>query len=197
MGSFTSALDVAKLYIKNGVRESEGKNRSAVIDILVQKAGGPTLKRGVAGPPYCAYGVSACFREFENNLNDAEIMHFQINNYSHFPMSGGSQFIKNWFRDRGWYTKDPNKIKEWRGALFGWTNADGIHGHIGFVGERKTHFLFQHLTGVGTWEFNTSPQTRDRDGEGAYHLNRSIKELQMRNFWFLRTDYIVGGRWWK
>jgi hypothetical protein len=111
-----NALQWAQRDVKAKVRETGGNNRSPRIDALNRFVGNPLAS------PYCAAGVSWCFHA-AGSLD--------------FPFSGSSQVIRAWFEHRGKLSFQPDAMKAWHGALFGWSNGDG-HGHIGFVAERLT-----------------------------------------------------------
>lgn len=179
-----SALDVARRDIlgPRPVRETGGKNRSPRIDALNRGVGIPL------GSPYCAAGVSAAFREFAAAHPDAS--------GTTFPYGGGSQAIRAEFARRGSLFVDPDRLLRCRGALFGWTNEDGAHGHVGFVEGRLIDGA--RVVGIRTLEYNTSPRTKGRDGEGAYALTRVIAELRDSHprFWFVDVSGVRGGRWW-
>lgn len=188
-----NALDVAKSLIGRDAGygegidlEVDGRNRGPLIDRMNTYVGNPM------GSPYCAAGVSYCFRESELKLPVSEFAELV-----RFVKSGGSQTLKAKAKARGKLFTDPQKLLHCRGALFGWTNPDGAHGHIGFVGERFTDGDMR-VVAIGTWEFNTSPATMNRDGEGGYHLKRTIASLSERhpNFWFIDVSDNVGGQWW-
>jgi len=164
-----TALDFALKDIAAPVRETGGNNRSPRIDAINRFVGNPI------GAPYCAAGVSWCL-----HAAGAE----------GFPFSGGSQFIRGWFEERGRLSWDVDDLLKWRGALFGWSNGDG-HGHIGFVAKR-----FQeagHVLTIGTAEYNTD-KAGSRDGEGAYALTRSLQGPH--RIWFLDVSAFTGGAWW-
>lgn len=151
------------------VRETGGDNRSPRIDALNRFVGNPI------GSPYCAAGVSWCFHA-------AGAMDF--------PFSGSSQAIKSWFEHRGLLSFQADSMLAWHGALFGWSNGDGL-GHIGFVAERLTSD--EHVVSFKTVEYNTS-LAGSRDGQGVFSLTRHVAEAHQ--LWFLDTSDFEGGRWW-
>jgi hypothetical protein len=183
-----NALERAERAIRSGIRETNGKNRSPEIDTIVRRFG------GAYGAPYCAYGASYCFYSAKRELEEAGD---KIEDLATFPYSGGSQVIRAAYQERGRLFTDPQELLRVKGALFGWTNEDGIHGHIGFVRQRFT--ANGKVTAIGTAEFNTSMRSKDRDGEGAYCLRRSIEELKRTHprFWFCDTTDTIGGSWWQ
>lgn len=187
-----TALDVAKDtigrdagYGEGVVLEVAGSNRGPWIDEANHYVAIPM------GSPYCAASVSLCFRKSELASPASEFAELV-----RFAKSGGSQTLKAKAKARGKLFTDPQKLLTCKGALFGWTNRDGAHGHIGFVGERLTED--GRVVAIGTWEFNTSPATMGRDGEGGYHLKRTIDALRAAHpqFWFIDVSDNVGGRWW-
>lgn len=187
-----TALDVAKSIIGSDVGygegvvlETDGRNRGPFIDKVNAYVAIPM------GSPYCAASVSWCFRKSELAAPASEFTELV-----RFVKSGSSQVLKAKAKARGKLFTDPQKLLDCKGALFGWTNADGAHGHIGFVGERLTDC--GRVIAIGTWEFNTSPGTMQRDGEGGYHLKRNIAKVREThpNLWFIDVSDTVGGRWW-
>lgn len=168
-----SALDIMQRLVDQRVHETNGKNRSPVIDMIVREGGGEL------GAPYCAYSVSHCFRQCANMLG------------AKFPFSGSSQEIKRAFRSADRYSEDPQDLLGWKGALAGWTNDDGQHGHIFFVKGRLTGANGK-VTHLRTLEANTNPRTLGRDGEGFYELKRPVNTIG----WYLDTSEIKGGAWW-
>lgn len=171
-----SALDHAREHIKKGIRETHGKNRSPYLDDLARRFGVPL------GSPYCAMFVSDCMR-----LAGA--------GPANFPKTAGSQAILSWARLKNRSFTDPDRLLRCTGALFGWTNPDGKFGHVGFVDGRLTDAAGK-VVAIRTAEANTSPQTKDRDGEGAFHLKRTVLELQQRRYWFVDLTEIPGGAFW-
>lgn len=179
-----AAIDFMQKLVDARIHETGGKNRSPVIDAINREMGLPL------GSPYCAATVSHCFRKATAAGEPGLLT---------FPCSGGSQAIKHAFAALGRLSDDPNALVGWRGALGGWTDSgDPAHGHIFFIKGRLTDGDGS-VVGLITLEANTSPQTQDRDGEGMYALHRTIASLNANhpNYWFLKTDGIVGGEWWK
>ena len=180
-----SAIDVAVSEIlgPRPIRESDGPNRSPAIDEINREVGNPL------GSPYCAAGVSHCFRAFHEYLPTAAGVGF--------PMSGSSQHILAWFRARGWAFEDPQRLLRCKGALGGWTDPDGAHGHIFFVRGRLTN-TSGCVVALETLEYNTSPETQGAQGQGAYALRRDLHRLRETHprFWFLDVGQIAGGQWW-
>lgn len=191
----SSAIATARYHVDNGlVRESEGKNRSPVIDAMCRTFGAPL------GSPYCALGVSWCFRNYRLLVaSDARP----------FPYTASSQYIKRIFGQQGLLSRDPDALMGWKGALGGWTNPDGAHGHVFFI-EKRWQDENGHVIAIGTIEYNTNGQG-ERDGEGAFRLMRrkSVKDGLWyvvdadgkragtgRALWFVDTSDIGGGAWW-
>ena len=171
-----TALESAMVDVTAGLRETGGKNRSPRIDAINRNVGNPL------GSPYCAAGVSDAFRRAGAGRTD-------------FPFSGSSQAIKRWFESHGLLSHDAQDLKHWRGALAGWTDADGAHGHIFLVGQRFTDDS-GHITSIGTAEYNTGPDG-GRDGDGAYSKHRIVPIDRGHKLWFLNCSNIPGGAWWK
>lgn len=179
-----TALDLMQQLVDERVHEIDGKNRGPVIDAINRELGLPM------GSPYCAATVSHCFRKAASADGAPGVP---------FPYSGGSQALKRAFAALGCLSDDPNALLSWRGALGGWTDSDDpAHGHVFFVKGRLTDDG-GNVVGLITLEANTSPQTQERDGEGMCELHRSIDSLNARhpNYWFLKTDGIAGGDWWR
>lgn len=184
-----NALDYAIRMIAQGVRESHGKNRSPIIDTINTRIGIPL------GSPYCAAGVSFCFIKAKAEI---EARNQRLRGDT-FPYSGSSQAIKRWFNERGLLTYDPTEMLGWGGAIFGWTNKDNIHGHVGFVRQRlstKDRAGNLKIVRIATSEFNTNPQTKGRDGQGAYNLIRDVPIDGNTKLWFCDTSKLVAGIWW-
>lgn len=162
--------------VRSDLREEGGKNRGPKIDLM-------NLEVGLQfGSPYCAAAVSHCFRRCWISGQ-------------RFPYAGGSQFLRKWFAERNLFSTDAQALLGWRGALFGWTNSGGKHGHIGFVARRLTDGSGR-VVAIQTAEYNTSP-AGSRDGDGAYSLRRMAPIDGGYRLWFLNTSSICGGRWWR
>lgn len=169
-----SALDIAHRIVLSNLRENPpSSNRAPLIDKMLKSAG------TIVGLPWCAAFVSWCFRQASGN----------IPNFN----SASSQLIRRWFENRGWLSFDPQDLLRRKGALFGWTNPDRAHGHIGFVQKRFTKL--GRVVSLGTLEGNTN-RSMERNGDGAYALHRSIAAMDDKPLWFLNTSEIEGGRWW-
>jgi hypothetical protein len=184
-----TALDVAQKLIRLPIRETHGKNRSPMIDQIVKRFGGSY------GDPYCAYGVSYCFQEVYRQMVSSRRL---PKDARQFPYTGSSQAIRRAFAKQGKLFTDPQRLLECKGAIGGWTNPDLLYGHVFGIGQRFTTPEGKVLA-IGTWEFNTDLSSKDRDGEGAYVLKRSIEELRRKqpNFWFCDVSDLVGGSWWE
>jgi hypothetical protein len=165
------ALDIALRFAADGLRESPpGSNRGPVIADMLRSVG------AAAGQPWCAAFVSWCFQ-----AASGEAAPFR---------SASSQAIRRWFESKGMLSRDPSAMLGWRGALFGWTNADRIHGHIGLVRARLVEG--GRIVAIGTVEGNTSAKG-SRNGDGVYALRRPVLS---RRFWFLNCGELPGGAWW-
>lgn len=183
-----SAIDVAKAYV--GKRETAGKNRADWIDRIVEEF------HGRRGDPYCAYGVSHCFKAAGAGTE--------------FPYTGSSQAIRRWFERKGLLSFHVQDLMGWKGALMGWTLADNpSHGHVGLVAARFTNTKGKILA-IGDIEFNTDGVQGDRDGDGCYEVKRVLQRDgkfrpanpdgrlygAARTLWFCNTSDIPGGAWW-
>lgn len=168
------ALAVAQQIVSSGLREQPpGSNRGVLIDKMLRSAGAPPPN------PWCAAFVSWCFREATGKP----------------PVfnSAGSQFIRIYFERNGRLTYDPQKLLEWKGALFGWTLPDKKHGHIGLVKGRLT--TEGKVVAIETLEGNTS-LGGSRNGDGAYSLKRNVPYSASHRIWLLNTTGLPGGDWW-
>ena len=176
-GRQASALDWAIADAADGVRESEGPNRSPRIDEINRFIGSPL------GSPYCAAGVSWCFHKA---------------GAAAFPASASARRIHDWFAERGLASCRVGDMLRWRGALFGWTRPDG-HGHIGFVRRRLTNAAGS-VVAIGTVEYNAEPpasrgnSSEGPDVGGVWERERPVEEGGA--MWFLRCDQFPGGAWW-
>lgn len=175
-----NALDVARRYLDLHVRETGGKNRSTYIDTFNKSVGAPV------GSPWCASFVSWCFSQASSDGIK-------------FLKTAGSQTIRRWAQDRERFFTDPDRLIECKGALGGWTQEGGIHGHVFFVARRLT-VSSGSVVGVSTIEGNTS-SAASRDGDGVYALIRKgVKDGQIFSskhyLWFVDTTGIIGGSWW-
>lgn len=170
----TSAAAWLVHWCNEPILESAGHNRSPVIDAWNQAVGNPL------GSPYCAAGVSAAFRKFAKNDGHD------------FPFSGGSQAIRHWFETRGLLSWNPQDILKWKGAVVGWTDSGGIHGHV-FLAVHRLTDANGVLLRIGTAEANTSAATGGRDGEGCYELTREVPVDRGHKLWFCNVSDINGG----
>lgn len=161
-----------------GKTETQGKNRSVLIDNINAYVGNQM------GDPYCAAGVSWCFREasIANGEKDRPR-----------PKTGSSFFMRKWFAQRSKVTDDAQALLGWKGALGGWTNPDG-HGHVFIIEKRYTSMLGfgRKVVAIGTIEFNTDGEG-SRDGDGIWRRKRKVDE---RKFWFCDTSDLSGGAYW-
>lgn len=165
-----TALDWAALDVALPLRDYDHDDQNPRINAINRFVG------NVVGSPYCAAGVSWCFHQA---------------GASDFPFHGLAADIKDWFAQKGLISHDPAALLKWKGALFGWTHADG-HGHIGFVEKRQTDEAGK-VNSIGTVEYNTTPP--DGPGpDGAYRKVRAV--ANGGEIWFLRCDGFEGGAWW-
>lgn len=152
-------VDAIKLCVKKyeGVRETNGKNRSPVIDKIITSHGGGL------GSAYCAYG--AC-----QIVDDLVALYASKGHKVSFDIykTGSSQTM--WAK-----AKDAYKLgKPKAGSIVIWKHMNGNWtGHVGIC--------LSDLEGGGfkTFEFNTSPDNHSvvRDGEGAYYKTRPFKDV--------------------
>jgi len=172
----STAIEYAQNYVDKMLRES-GPNRGPEINKMLKSARTP------AGQPWCAAFVCYCFRLAIGNIPDFN--------------SAGTVVIRNWFRRYQRYTCDPDAMVQWKGGLFGWTNEDGITGHIGFIRNRLTVSVDHKLevVAIQTLEGNTNPGG-SRNGDGAYSLRRAVPVDGRHSLWFLNTSGLTGGDWW-
>lgn len=193
-GQIPSAISVAAYHAATGlVRESQGKNRSPVIDAM-------EAVFGLRGQPYCAIGVSAGFLVFWRHNKPG----------GHpFYYSASSQYIKRMAASNGELLLDPQALLACKGALGGWTDADGAHGHVFFIERRLTNTQGV-VVAIGTVEYNTN-LIGDRDGEGCYRLVRRRASDGLwyaqdtagqlvgkgHKLWFVDVSDEPGGQWWQ
>lgn len=205
-----SALDYARYFADLPLREGSVKNRDGVIDELGRMTGYPAPSDPKkAGLPYCAIGTCACFLLFQ---------HQHEGTGRGFMLTASSQAIRRYFeaKEKGepgqWFSRDPQKLLEWQGAVGGWTNpGDSAHGHVFPIEGRLTRKAASGLvvTGIRTIEFN-SDLSGDRDGQGCFRLTRrrlvnrtwKVESAQKklvglpRDLWFCNTSRFKGGAWW-
>lgn len=186
-----TAKDIAKRYAEMPLRETGGQNRSPDIDKFNLSAGVPL------GSPYCASGLSFCFRAC------AKL------NVIRFPYTASSQAMRKEFERRGKFTWNAELMKRWGGAIGGWTNDDGVHGHVFLITERLTD-RHGDVVGIRTIEFNSN-LIGDREGDGCFELTRRMgadgnwyvedKNGRLtgigRKIWFCDVTGFPGGVWWK
>jgi len=170
-----NAIQVAESFLD--VRETQGKNRSAEIDAFNRFA------EATLGSPWCASFVSYCLNKAGAGPDG-------------FRCPSTTQ-IKGWAKLRGRFFKDPDELLKCHGALFGWTNPDGVHGHIGFIGQRYTDLDTGKVVAIGTVEGNTDG-SGGRDGDGVYQRTRSLEEEDAdHEYWFVDLSGIPGCDYWK
>lgn len=175
-----NACAIARTYI--GLRETNGHNRSATIDMFNRFT-------GVAmASPYCASGLSFCFHKAE--LESPDDLRKKI------LKSASSQAFKRWAKKEGIYFEDPQKLLKCKGAIAGWTNVgDPDHGHLFLPEKRFTNLVTKKLTSIGTIEFNTNGGG-SRDGDGCWELRRKVPVDRGHKLWFIDVSQFVGGQWW-
>lgn len=173
--SILSAREIAADIVTDNLRETpRGSNRGPLIDQMLKSAG-----VGV-GNPWCAAFVSWCFLQATGEKPPFN--------------SASSQAIMRWFKKQGRFSTDPQDLLEWKGALFGWTNRDRIHGHIGLIRARFT--AEGRVVAIGTLEGNTN-DGGSRNGDGAYSLRRGVPVDGSHRLWFLNTTGLPGGDFWR
>lgn len=163
-------IQAASLYM--GKRETQGKNRSPVIDELNKWAGVPM------GSPYCAVSCSRWIFECGGKA----------------PKTAGSKAFRDWFAQKGLLSWDAQSLLGWKGAFGGWTNPDG-HGHVFLIEKRYTSFfgLGKKVVAIGTLEGNSN-SAGSRDGEG---FCRNKRKVNSKNFWFCDASALPGGAYWE
>lgn len=178
-----TALDFMSAWVSQGIHEEpDGSNRGPEIDAWCEAMG------FAKGQPWCATSVSAAFRKAKLETPVSEIHGLET-----FPYSQSSQAIKRWFQQKGWWTRNPDELLRWRGALGGWTNADGAHGHIFMIGERYSHD--GEVLRIGTREGNSN-DAGSRNGNRMVKNRRGVPTDGKRELWFCDTSHIIGGSWW-
>jgi hypothetical protein len=172
------------------LREHGGKNK----DPWIAKAN--AYVRNPATSPYCAAGIAQSQLEaFQAEGGTQSQLNLLIGQGKALPITGSSQYLRLWAKQKNRLTFDPQKLLSFRGALFGWTNAgDEGHGHIGLVERRLT--TNGKVLAIGTFEFNTD-LAGDRDGEGAFRLERKVPTDRGRDLWYIDLTGLWGGDWWK
>lgn len=170
-------IDAFKSFL--GKRETNGKNRSQVIDTLNKWVGVPL------GSPYCATTLSYCLDQCAKVNGDE----------SPKPKTASSYQFRKWFENKGQLSWSADDLLRWAGAFGGWTNPD-LHGHVFLIEKRYTAWWSlknrNRVVALGTLEANTGPDG-GRDGDGFYRRKRKVTE---KNFWYCRTDDVPGGRYW-
>jgi len=168
-----SAVQASQKYI-NIVREHPAKsNRSPDIDRWVRAI---HMEPGI---PWCATFVSNMFFEGSGVWPDFT--------------SASSQAFRRWATKNHRFFSDPDYLLKCKGAIFGWTNGDKIHGHVGLVRARFTSS--KEVIAIGTIEGNTNAGG-DRNGDGVYSLRRGAPVDGRHTLWFVDTSGIPGGEWW-
>jgi|SRR5688572_27364344 len=169
-----TALSIASEIVASKLREQPpGSNRGLLIDKIMRAT-------GIEPPqPWCAAFVCWGFRQATGKPPEFN--------------TASSQALKRWFESRGLLSYNPQDLLKWNGALFGWTNEDKAHGHIGFV---KARFTTEgKVIAIGTLEGNTN-RGGSRNGDGAYELRRNVPYNAAHRIWLLNTSAIEGGNWW-
>jgi hypothetical protein len=164
-------------FLSLHVAETGGNNRGPLVDVFEQFVHVPL------GSSWCAAFASYCFHK---TYADDPHLSGKL-----FPYSGGSQAILHSFRFAGLVSDDPQDLLKWRGALFVWTDPDGVHGHIGFITGRLTDDGGK-VVAVETIEGNAGPGSG-----GVVALRRIVPVTQEgHRMHFLDTSSFMGGAWW-
>lgn len=134
------------------IRETDGKNRSLQLDVLIKAQGGSL------GEPYCVYGQQQAIDDL------CSILMLKRSSIA-IPEGGSSQRV---------FKKSPDRFKKSKPApmrLVVWQYlSDPTHGHFGMcLSDADSNGSFQ------TFEFNTNPDPSAvvRDGQGAHFVNRN------------------------
>lgn len=146
--------------IDDKLRETEGKNRSPRIDEFNKRVGAKL------GAPYCASGIWCAIDDACKELGLKNPM----------KKTASSQAFRKdrYVPDK--YFRASGEFGE-KGDVAVLQNADDeSHGHLVFVREdMELKPLFK------TSEYNTDAVKFDRDGDGAYNLERSIQSRSLKN----------------
>lgn len=105
--------------------------------------------------------------------------------------SPSSQEIRRYFENRGLLSRDPQDLLHWKGALGGWTDDDGVHGHIFFIAGRLTENGI--ITAIRTVEGNADFTP---DNAVASEVRRTPVTREGHRLWFLNCSFEPGGQWW-
>ncbi len=170
-----NALQWAEALLRQHVTESAGNNRGPVVDAIERFAGVPH------GSPWCAAFVSYCFHKaaLDAACDNA------------FPTSGGSQSLLAHFERLGLVSRDPQDLMNWKGALGGWTDPGGAHGHVFFVKGRLTDASGQ-VVKIATIEGNAGPGR----GSVVALVRDTPTTIEGHELWFLDVGGFEGGSWW-
>lgn len=152
-------MDALKICIKpyENLRESNGKNRSALIDQIIKN------QKGALGSAYCAYGASQLMDDVVS-LYASQGVKVKID----VPRTGSSQAM--WGNAKAEYKVGQPKPA----SIVIWKHMSGSYtGHVG------TCLSFLDKGEFKTFEFNTSGPSSSvvRDGEGAYYKSRPFKDV--------------------
>lgn len=186
-----NALEWADALLRQHVTESTGENRGPVVDAIEEYAGLPL------GSPWCAAFVWYCFHKA--SLSDEATGDVATKNGTNgestqdpiFPGTGGSQSLLAHFEQLGLASDDPQDLLNWKGALGGWTDAGGAHGHVFFIKGRLTDENGQ-VVKVATIEGNAGPARG-----GVVALVRDVPTTaEGHDLWFLDVSGFIGGSWW-
>lgn len=176
-----SAVLWAKHFANEHVHEEGGNNHGKLVEVFLRFVGARP------GDPWCAAFVSYCFHKAAVEGEKGAT----------FPYSASSQAIKRYAEQHDLLSHDPQDLMKWKGAVAGWTDADGAHGHVFFVSERLTND-HKMILAIRTVEGNTSPQDGARDGQGVYSIERKVPVAYPgHRLWFVNTSGFAGGSWWK
>lgn len=106
-----------------------------------------------------------------------------------FPYTNSATNCIDFFIRKGWASKDPNAMKNWRGALMGYKKTSNS-GHTAFV---SNLFLDKHgnVEALEVLGFNTTvPGVKGKTGVTRKRLKLDAKYI------YLDTSRIAGGQWW-
>ena len=176
-----NALQWAEAFLRQHVTESAGENRGPVVDAIEQYAELPL------GSPWCAAFVWYCFHKAELDRVEESGERGES-----FPGSGGSQSLLAHFEQLGLVSRDPQDLLNWKGALGGWTDPGGAHGHVFFIKGRLTDEDGK-VVKIATIEGNAGPGRG-----GVVALVRDVPTTaEGHDVWFLNVSEFVGGSWWE
>lgn len=153
-------IEAATYYINLPLREDAGPNNdhAGIITAMLKSVD------TAPGNSWCAAFVSQCQRDSG-----------AVNGF----YSAGSQAFKAWAKEKGILFTDPDHLLKCKGALGGWTDPGGQHGHIFIIDARYTA-ANGTLEYIGTLEGNTNVNGSS-NGDGAYARHRQLNA----EYWFI------------